>query len=245
MKEYPNSVSKQCHEKILHQMNDSSVGFIKKKEKIGLCLFCYIKHKNKKYPVMITTFDMINHEYLLKNNQIEISINNQIKTIEFGNISYSNKEKDLAIFVIKENKNNNIQFLELDDYLYYKYPEAYYNKESIYIINYNEKNNISVSYGMVNNILKSEIIFLGNNNIINRFSPIFSLTTNKLIGFYHTNSNYYNKGIFLKFIIDEFIKYKHYLFNEINISVKVNKEEINKDIYFLGNCTNKLKELNE
>ena len=74
-------------------------------------------------------------------------------------------------------------------------------------------------------------------------SPIFNITNNKLIGLYKGNLINYNKGLFFKFIIKEFIneyKYTNKLLrfdrkkNEINILFNINKKDINKDIYFLN-----------
>ena len=75
-------------------------------------------------------------------------------------------------------------------------------------------------------------------NINSIFSPIFKLSNNKLIGIYNNKSNIYKKGIFFGLIIKEFVNnYKYYknTNNEINISVKIDKKDINKKLYFLDN----------
>ena len=53
MELYPKSVTKQCHQKILEQMNEmnNSIYKIKNKKEIGL--FCYIKYNHNKIPVII------------------------------------------------------------------------------------------------------------------------------------------------------------------------------------------------
>ena len=77
-------------------------------------------------------------------------------------------------------------------------------------------------------------------------SLFFNLSNNKLIGLYETKSDYFIKGIFLKFIINELIKKIKYGFNyelknnnniknEINILINVDKNDINKKVYFLDN----------
>ena len=69
-------------------------------------------------------------------------------------------------------------------------------------------------------------------------SFIFNLSNNKLIGIHKNNSKYYNKGIFFKLIINEFIyEYKNQdLINEIIITMNINKIEFKKKekIRFLG-----------
>ena len=71
MELYPKSVTKQCHQKILEQMNDS-ICKIKNKKEIGF--FCYIKYNHNKIPVIIINDYINNSEYL---NQINIILNNK------------------------------------------------------------------------------------------------------------------------------------------------------------------------
>ena len=128
--------------------------------------------------------------------------------------------------------------MELDENIYEKEIENYNNNEMIYIIDYN-KNDICVVYSIINNINNYEIFyskyFDNNDNIL----PIFNLSNNKLIGIHIKNSKYYYKGLIFNFIINEFIeeykieKNNKYALNEIDILMKINKIDINKDIYFL------------
>ena len=95
-------------------------------------------------------------------------------------------------------------------------------------------------------------------------SPIFDLNNNKLIGIYIYNSAKFVKGFFLKYIItlfDEIINVHKNIFevkNEINMLIKIYKEDINREIYFLNkeymeckdnnlieNNDNNIEELNE
>ena len=173
MEEYLKPISKQCTQRIFEQMNNISFGIIKYTHQI--CFFTKIKYNNIKIPVMVTNYNIIN--YIANNNNINIYINNEINKIEFVKGKYFNKDYSISIIEIKENKK--INYLELDDNLYINECQNYYNKESIYILNYN-KNDIEVSYSMINNINNSEILYRGclnkNNNHI---SMIFTLTTNK------------------------------------------------------------------
>ena len=137
---YPKSVSKKCHQIILDQMNNSICTIINNKE-IGF--FCYIKYKNNKIPVIIINNYINNNEYL---NQINIFLNNKEIIIETDEIIYKDKINNISIIKIKNNNNDNIKYIEIDDKLYKKESEIYYKNESIYIIQ-NINNDISVSYG--------------------------------------------------------------------------------------------------
>ena len=196
--------------------------------KFGIYFFSFIKCENKNIPVIIADFEVISQKFL--------SNNNKLKSIEFGNTKYINKDYGLAIIEIKENKNNKINFIELDDYLYKNEAEIFYNNESIYIIHKNNKNDLSTSFGVTKNIINSEIIYSGYPISIPKNSPIFNLSNNKLIGVYNNSSKHYNKGIFFKFFIDEFIReYKISKSNEIDILIDIDNKDIGKEIYFLDN----------
>ena len=152
MVDYPIPVTKNSHKIILEQMDNLFNKFIKEDDgKEELLFFCYINYKNKKFPVLVTTIENIDDLYLNKYKSINISLNNEIKKIEFGDIIYRNKESNLLIIAIKDNKENNINILELDDILYEKESEMIYNKESIYIINSDNNDNTTVSYGLIKN----------------------------------------------------------------------------------------------
>ena len=249
MSEYPKPVSKQSTLKILRQMDTHLFGTIKDIHQI--CLFTKIKYKTINIPIMISNYQIINY---IANNNIDIYINNELNKIEIGRVKYFNIQYDLAVIEIKEN--NKINYLELDDNLYEKEIENYYEKESIYILNYNNKNEFSVAYSIINNIYNSEIrypINLKENNNFHYIFPIFNLSNNKLIGIHNNNRKFYNKGLLFKFIYDEFIneykntKIKKYEWNEINITIVVNKNEIKEKIYYLDkeNNNKKLRVLND
>ena len=220
-------------------MNHSFCQIIGKDEQqVGIGMFCKIKLKKENIFTLITSYQIINERYIKKNNnQIKISKNNQIENIKIVNTKYMNKQYDLAIIQIETNEIKNISFLEIDEKLYEKEFELCNNNESIYIIQKNDGEiDISVSYGVINYIHKSQIIFSCNMNIQSKFSPIFNLTNNKIIGIYRNNSNFYKKGISFKLILEEFFLYnKYYKNSEINISVQVDKKDVNKKLYFLDN----------
>ena len=245
MVDYPIPVTKNSHKIILEQMDNLFNKFIKEDDgKEELLFFCYINYKNKKFPVLVTTNENIDDLYLNKYKSINISLNNEIKKIEFGDIIYRNKESNLLIIAIKDNKENNINILELDDILYGKESEMIYNKESTYIINSDNNDNTTVSYGLIKNNIKSEIYYFGYKNTESKLSLIFNLSTNKLVGIYKN----VNKGIMFNSLINQFIseyENKNKIMNEIDILIEVEKKEINKKIYFLDFDDSHINELNK
>ena len=71
-----------------------------------------------------------------------------------------------------------------------------------------------------------------------KISLIFNSSNNKLIGKHETNLPKYKQGKFFGILINKFInkynadnKYEK-LPNKINISIKVDEDDINKQIYF-------------
>ena len=118
-------ITKQCTKEILEQMENSFYKTEGKDGKKGIVFFSYIKYQKEKIPVLITNNDIINEDH---DDIINVSINNNIKEIKLGDIEYRNKEYNIIIMEIEENKEDKIKFLEFDDVLYEKQSETYYNK---------------------------------------------------------------------------------------------------------------------
>ena len=231
MEVYP-TVTKETHNKISDYLNNSIYQFKDSKGKYEIGFFCSLKCHDKMNLFLITNYQIINQNYLANNNYIDIATNKGSQRFEIETMYYMNKELDLSVIKIKEDKKEKIKILEIDDDIYKEQSEMYFNKELIYIIN-----NDSVSYGILDDITKSELIINCNLNK-NYCYPIFNLATNKLIGIYQKNCKYYHKGIFFKYIINELeSKYtkNDNNYNEIEISIKIDDEDINNPIYFLDN----------
>ena len=187
---------------------------------------------------MITNTRIINEKYLEVNNTIEICKNKVFKKVELFENKYINKEYDLSIIKIKDDKN--INFLEIDDKIVKEEQNMnnHYNKESIYIFQYNSKKDISVSFGTINYINNMSLYFSSNIYKSSNISPIFDSSNNKLIGIYKNKDKIYNKGICFKLFINELIKRYRFVQNvknEIDILINITKEEINNKIYFIDN----------
>ena len=257
MEDYPKSVSKRRTKIIYDQMNDSFYKIKGKDNKFGIGIFCKVILNNKTIFFLMTNFHLIDNNYIENNSGIKIKINNELINLKFGDkrFKYINKEYDLSIIEIKENKIIKLNYLEIDESLYDKESTNISNKDSIYIIHHNnsKQNEISVSYGIIRYINNLKFTCSCNINASGTISPIFNLNNNKLIGIYINNSyqsKQFIKGIFLKNVINEFnelINLHKNIFevkNEINILIKVFKEDINRKIYFLNKEYMKYKENN-
>ena len=223
--------------------------------KIGTGFFCKILYNNGYIPVLITNYHIIGDEYLKNNKQIKISFNNEkifdIIDIKEENVIYSSLSERYDIMIIKIKDENKYNYLELDDDLFNKNSEELYEEKSIYILHYSNEGNISVSFSY--GIKKSnDICYIKHFCNIEKSSsgsPILNLSTNKVIGinkgsYFNINKiNIYNRGILLKYPLNEM---KIMDGNIIKMKIKINKEDIIKEIYFLDNTKEhrNLKELN-
>ncbi len=207
MKDYPKPINQKALQNILNQMNNSIYKFFIKKGKFDFGFFYKIKYKENYIPVAIINNYQFDKHY---NNKINILINNEVKTIEIGDIRYKNENYNICILEIK-GEIDDFNFIEEDNDFHGLAIEEFYPKESIYIIQYNKENlDIHVSYGIINTIHKENIIYKANLTQKNNCSLIFNLSNNKLIGIHQNVLDCYNKGILLKHIINEFtntIKY--------------------------------------
>ena len=215
--DYPESVSLEGIEEILDQMKKKVCKIFIENGDIGTGFFGKIPFpdNNNLLSVLITNNHLINEIILEKNINILISINNEKKNREIkleNRIIYTNKEYDITIIEIKKEDNIN-NYLYLDENIN---KDKLYLGKSIYILHYPEKKNIYVSYGIIKN-LDDKINFYNFNHLCNiekgsQGSPILNISNNKLIGIHikeNEDSNY-NKGLFLKYALNDFIKQKFF-----------------------------------
>ena len=142
MEDQPSSVTKKCHETILDQMNYSFCRI----NANDIWIFIHIKYENKDtYATLINNY-IKNDDY---NDIKNIKVNCKDIMVEFEDIIYKNKEDKISIIKLKQ-KYKKINYIEIDDKL--NEGDIYYNNETIYIINYNDTNNIFVSYGVIKEI---------------------------------------------------------------------------------------------
>ena len=79
--------------------------FIKEESLMGI--FCQIKYKDKNIPIIIIN-KYINFVNISKT--IKVSVNNNCKIIKLGDIKYYNKEYNISMLEIIENKDDNINY---------------------------------------------------------------------------------------------------------------------------------------
>ena len=218
--DYPNPVFINQNEEILRQMKNSICKICNKDGSKGTGFFCKISLSDKEYiNAFITNNHVINEKYLENEKEITIKINKGkniiVDKIQYSNdtFKYTNKEYDITIIEI--NKNDNYQFLELDENILDDYKG--YIGNSIYILHYpNNFDEIkaAVSFG----ILKSN--FEDKKYNFKHFcctefgssgAPILHLENNKIIGIHKEadKNKQYNIGAFLYEPLKEIInKYR-------------------------------------
>ena len=219
LKDYPISVPLELTTKIIKQMKNSICKiYIEGSEGTGF--FCKLPFNNTLLPVLITNNHVINDETLKKNNKLVIYMykepkeepkekpNKELNKEKFKEleleerITYTNKDYDITIIEIKE-KDGIKNYLELDENIRENSINTPYINESIYIIQYEEKEEKpSVSYGILQNIDKENLYLfkhLCNTKPGSSGSPILNLKTGKIIGIHigaHTIKNYNFGNVF-------------------------------------------------
>ena len=247
---YPIPITIECTKIILEQM-ENCICKINNEKGNGTGFFCYISNYNKY--IMLTNNHVIDEEIIKNNNKIIVTINDDKEEIEINLNNkklYTSEKYDVTIIEIKEEKNKIKKYLELDNNIF-KENINIYNK-TLYILQYpkslNDEQKCAVSYGILKGI-KDEynIIHLCSTESGSSGSPILNISNNKVIGIHKEGGNKYNYniGTYLKYTINEYLnninlieksnEMNNKINNEIIITLKIEKEDINKDIYFLDN----------
>ena len=179
-------------------------------------------------PVLITNYYEINKDNA--SNNIKIVFDNNKKIRYITNIkqrkTYINKEYDILIIEIFPKEDDLNIFLEIDENIF---KNINYNNKYISILN---SSNESL-YGIINNNIDNKIEYKFWKKNGTNDGPIIILDSLKVIGIKKEIKN--NNGILLKDIIKEFYRIENEEEkNEINLIIKINEDEINKDIYILN-----------
>ena len=282
----PIPVSIKGTEKIIQQMKKCVCKIVKDNIK-GTGFFSKIPYKDELKKVLITNNHILNKNDIKNNKMISISINNEEKykdiKIDDKRLILIDEIKDVTMIEIKDkdkienyiesNENiKDINYLELDEKYNKDRINERYKKESIYILHYPKGGNIVVSYGLLNDIEDNYIYHLCSTEDGSSGSPIISLKSFKLIGIHIGNciNKINNKGLFIKYAIDEFNKIENniliienkkliiennkinqinqmilkYKINEMTIKYKVNKERNQMRLFgdeFVKNNKNRCK----
>ena len=236
--------------KILEQMQ-KCICKIKTKNGRGTGFFCTMKSKDKEVQLLITNNHILDKKILSSDSSLNITINNEDeKTIEINENRKVYLNKDYDTTIIELNKKDKIKnFLELDDIFNDEYNLS---NHSIYLLQYPklEKDQIAaVSYGMLREIEDYDIMNYCSTSTGSIGGPILNLKNNKVIGMHRESStkNGVNKATFLRFPLEEFLKDKNIEkienaeeiktsgINEINLQLKIETDDLKKEIYFLDN----------
>ena len=170
--------------------------------------FCKIPYKKQAIKVFMTSYHFFNENVMKENQKINLSLNDEKETksidLSIERITYFNKDYDITLIELKD-EDKIKDYLELDDNLFQDNSELFYKNKSIYTLLYQNGENACVSYGLLHNIDKYNIMH--NCSIDNNSSgcPILNLQSNKVIGIHNKNSINYNIGNLLKLPIKDFI----------------------------------------
>ena len=210
-------------QKILEQMINC-ICKVKSKGIYGTGFFCQIKFLDNTFiKVLTTSYKILDDNYFKENNEINLIINNQARIINLKKKRkiYSNKDYDLTLVEIKDFDRISDCFVLDENILSQENPKLFYENKTIYVIQYLNMEKASVSYGIFNDLIDSEIKHTCNIKPGSNCSPILMSTNNKIIGISKVSEkNDINKGIFLKVPINEFK-------NQIDKKEEIKEKKIN------------------
>ena len=217
METYLKPITKQCAKKISDQMENCLYRIHKKDGNYEIGYFIRLKDKNgKNYLALVTSPNVLKD---IDNNSLMITIDDEPKSIELGDIRYENKAYNKAVIEIKD-KSNIKYFFEIDENTYKSKEEIsmnYYN-ESIYIIQYDNRDNILLTYGIINGVCDNEIKYSSNIKSNIKDNIILNLNNNKIIGINKNESNKGKNGMIINDLIDKFIfKINHKLISDSDL----------------------------
>ena len=229
-------------EKITGQMKNSICrvyGYV-----MGTGFFCKIPYKDKCIPVLITSYALINDDYLNHYKNIEISFDDGNKRDEIkinkNSKIYSSDTNEFNIMIIKLEEEKNIyQYLELDEHLFDEYSEEIYKDKSIYMLHYpKDDNKVCVSFGY--GIKKCDEYYfkhLCNIGYCSSGAPILNLKTNKIIGIYNQATSHnlyeaiYDLSTLLKYPLNKLNGKEIKPIKKIKMEKKIKKENnINNEL---------------
>ena len=246
LQKYPKPIGIEGTTKILEQMKYCICKLNGNDGSKGTGFFCIIpfQKEDSKYttniPFLITNQHVLSEEYIKEKKEIYLTLNDdnidkEIRiTKQDKRLIYSNEEYDITMIeIIKDDKINH--FLELDERLLTINSNKFYEKKSVYTLQYPGGDKASVSYGVIHNIDKHTLYNKCSTTNGSSGGPILNLNTNKVIGIHKEGSENFefNLGTILNYPIRDFTNVKKA--NEIKMKVKIEKEDLNKEIFFLEN----------
>jgi len=248
----PDAISFEGLEVIKEQKENNVCKIINENGVIGTGFLCIIPFPDKLHPlpVLMTCNHITNDEDIKPGKQIKLKFNDKIEKIlkiDNSRITYSSNEKeyDTTIIEIKNEDNFDMNnMLEIDNNIYKDDLNEYYKNKTIYIIHYPKGGNSSYSHNIIQSINddNTKIFHLCESNDGSSGAPILNLQNFSVMGIHvGKNKNFKsNVGMVLKPIIDKFYNLQNNIDkkNEIIITIKLDKDYINKKIYFLYTINN-------
>ena len=210
----------------------------------GAGFFCTITYQQTNLYAMITTNHLINDKIIKNDKVIEILLNDDDKDEGYKALKingyrkiYTSLKYDITIVEINPDSDDIHKFLKIDENIF----KENISYENIFIIQYIQNNNIInlkklISKGLINEINCYNIKYTCNSSHSLPGCPLLNSSNNKIIGIHkETLLNFNNRGIFLKeplnIYINDILNISKK--NEINMKLKIEKEDINTKIYFL------------
>ena len=177
---------------------------------IGTGFFCKIDYKDKKIPVLITNYHIIDDQYIENHNTLKIYIDDICKIININKnekiYSSGKNEYDLMIIQLKEIDEIH-NYLELDPNIYQKNSiSTIYKDEKIYVLHFPNGQEATISYGCgIEKINNYDITHKCFTCECSSGGPIINAVNNKVIGIHkqYDKRIKYNIGTFLAFPLEE------------------------------------------
>ena len=227
MEAYLKPVPKPCAKKIYEHMENYLYKINEKEGNYEIGFFIRLKdEKDKSHLALVTSPNVLKD---IDSNSLKITLDHEPKPIELGDIRYEDKIYGKAVIEIKESSEIEY-FFEIDEDIFANEEERKmkFNKESIYIIQYDNKDNISVSYGIINNTYGKVMNYSVNTNKNIKDNIILNLKNNKIIGILDDTSK---NGTFINDLIARFV----YKDSCISFTFYASEDQVNKYTYFLDN----------
>ena len=243
----PDSLTPDQMKQALYQI-ERCVCKIKDGNLSGTGFFCKIPFPNSfnLLPSLITCNHVLNNNCISPGKTVNFSINNEQYSysilINDSRKTYTNENLDITIIEIKpeEDKIEFESFLDVDENIYKNNIKDIYEKKTVYIIHYEEGQNVKYSNGMIINTKNSLIKHYCRTRHGSSGSPIINLLNFKVMGIHKGSTKgkikNMNLGTLIKFPIEffnEFYKNKKIL-SESNKSEKQKKVLVERKILSLS-----------
>ena len=246
---------------IIEQQNNSVCKIMKEDGASATGFLCKIPYPDSLnlLPVLITCNHVLAINDISNNKEIELHFNNDKKIkkiiVDGKRKIYTNEKYDTTIIEIKKSDNFHIEkFLDIDNVNYIDDEDNNHlndfiidEKQTVYLIHYPNGLDAKLSFGTIRNLIFKEnklehicTTYKGSSGC-----PIINSATQKVIGIHIGDSNIFKFkfATLLKGPIQDFNLLNKEK-NEIIMTLKVEKEEINENIYFLDNTDYINKETN-